>query len=168
MSKTEKRTFATIGIDRKHRCGSPPQWRLLQPLSPRSGKQGCSTDRLQILNGLLYFVDSGCAWRLLPKEFGAWETVHGSLCSWRRAGLWIRIHPDLRRLVGRQVGRTAQPTAAILDSQSVRSADHSGSRGLDPAKKLNSRTRHALVDPWGCSLLGVMLCRLGWNEKTHF
>ena len=88
------------------------------------------------LNGLFYFVRSGCAWRLLPREFGSWETVYGCFRTWRRQGLWKFIHEVLRRIVRRQAGKRSQPTAAILDSQTVRSADHGGPRGYDAGKKI--------------------------------
>ena len=83
---------------------------------PKVKKRGRPpTDRRLILNGLLYFVRSGCAWRLLPREFGPWETVYGCFRTWRRQGLWKFIHEVLRRMVRRQAGKRSQPTAAILD-----------------------------------------------------
>lgn len=95
---------------------------------------------------------AGCAWRLLPREFGPWETVYGYLRNWRHLGPWKRIHKELRRMVWRQADRRPQPSTAILDSQTVRSADHSGPRGYDAAKKINGRKRHVLVDTLGLLL----------------
>jgi putative transposase len=133
------------------------QWKVLQPLIPKAKQRGRpQTDRRKIFSGLLYFVRAGCPWRLLPRDFGPWETLYGCFRTWRQQGLWEKINKELRRLVRREAGRNPQPSAAILDSQSVRSADHSGPRGYDPAKKITGRKRHVLVDTMGL-LLAVMV-----------
>lgn len=145
---------------------SDAQWKLLEPMLPKVKKRGRPpTDRRLILNGLLYFVRSGCAWRLLPREFGPWETVYGCFRTWRRQGLWKFIHEVLRRMVRRQAGKRSQPTAAILDSQTVRSADHGGLRGYDAGKKIKGRKRHILVDTLGL-LLWVCVTPADVSEKA--
>ena len=142
------------------------QWNLLEPLLPKAKKRGRRpTDRRRILNGLLYCVRAGCVWRLLPKEYGPWETVYGYFRRWRRSGLWVRIHDILRRIVRRKVGKHAQPTAAILDSQTVRSADHAGERGYDAGKKTKGRKRHILVDTLGL-LLWVCVTPANISEQA--
>src|SRR3989442_843826 len=129
------------------------QWQLLEPLLPAAKLGGRPpTARRCILNGLFYLVRAGCAWRLLPKEFGPWQTVYGYFRRWRQAGHWECIHETLRRFVRRAVDKRSQPTAAILDSQTVRSADHGGERGYDAAKKTKGRKRHILVDTLGLLL----------------
>src|ERR1035437_9525201 len=112
-----------------------------------------------------FFVRSGCAWRLLPREFGPWETVYGCFRTWRRQGLWKFIHEVLRRIVRGQAGKRSQPTAAILDSQTVRSADHGGPRGYDAGKKIKGRKRHILVDTLGL-LLWVCVTPADVSEKA--
>jgi len=102
------------------------QWELVKQMLPKAKKRGRPrTDRRQILNGLLHFVRAGCAWRLLPREFGPWPTVYGCFRALRQQGLWKHINEDLRRIVRREAGKRSQPTAGVLDSQTVRSADHS-------------------------------------------
>lgn len=129
------------------------QWKIIEPLLPKNKYRGRPpTQRRRILNGLLYLVRAGCSWRLLPKELGPWETVYGYFRRWRRQGLWEVIQHTLRILVRREAGRRSQPTAAILDSQTVRSSDHAGERGYDAGKKTNGRKRHILVDTLGLLL----------------
>ena len=132
------------------------QGSLLEPLLPQPKPPGTRgrppADRRRILNGLLYFVRAGCAWRLLPHDFGPWKTVYGYFRAWKKAGHWEFLHDVLRGRVRRQAGKRVQPTAAILDSQTVRSADHAGERGYDGAKKIKGRKRHLLVDTLGLLL----------------
>ena len=130
------------------------QWQRLQPLLPKRKRRGRPpADLRRILNGLLYFVRAGCAWRLLPHDFGPWKTVYGYFRRWKREQRWEFIHDVLRSQVRVEAGKRTQPTAAILDSQTVRSSDHAGERGYDGAKKTKGRKRHILVDT-----LGLLLC----------
>lgn len=105
-----------------------------------------------VINALLYMVRAGCSWRLLPKDFGPWQTVCGYFRRWCKQGLFEQMNHVLRTDVRREVGKRSQPTAAILDSQTVRSADHAGERGYDAAKKTKGRKRHVLVDTLGLLL----------------
>jgi len=106
------------------------QWQRLQPLLPKPKRRGRPpADRRRILNGLLYFVRAGCAWRLLPHDFGPWQTVYGYFRTWKRAPRGEFIHDVLRGQVRVEAGKRTQPTAAILDRQTVRSSDHAGERG---------------------------------------
>jgi putative transposase len=132
------------------------QWQLLQPLLPPPKKRGRKpADRRRLLSALFYILRAGCAWRLLPKDFGPWQTVYHYFRLWSADGTWEAINELLRRAVRAAAGKRAQPTAAILDSQTVRSADHAGDTGYDAAKKTKGRKRPILVDPlglllWGC------------------
>jgi len=135
------------------------QWELLQPLLPKpkdsaqpKGPGRPPANLRRILNGLLYLVRAGCAWRLLPHDFGPWQTVYGYFRTWKRAQHWEFIHDVLRGCVRVQAGKRTAPTAAILDSQTVRSSDHAGERGYDGAKKIKGRKRHILVDTLGLLL----------------
>ena len=130
-----------------------PQWELLQPLLPK-GKGGGRppADLRRVLNGMLYVTRAGCAWRLLPHDFGPWETVYGYFRRWKQTHQWEILHDTLRGYVRVEAGKRTQPTAAILDSQTVRSADHAGPRGYDAAKKTTGRKRHLLVDTLGLLL----------------
>src|ERR1035441_8044592 len=134
------------------------QWALLRRVLPprkRTTKRGRPpADLRRICNGLLYSVRAGGAWRLLPRDFGPWQTVYHYFRLWTKQGYWETIHDLLRDAVRLQAGKRKEPTAAILDSQTVRSADQGGERGYDAAKKTKGIKRHILVDTLGL-LLGV-------------
>jgi transposase len=108
----------------------------------------------RIVEAILYLDRAGCAWRYLPSDFKPWQTVYGYFAAWRDDGTLARLHATLRAQVRAAAGRTAQPTAAVIDSQSVRAAatvPHA-TRGWDAAKKVNGRKRHLAVDTLGLLL----------------
>ena len=130
-------------------------WSLLRPLLPaRSNTGRPPTDRRLVVNGILYLLRAGCAWRMLPKEYGPWSTVYSVFRLWVKKGTWERVHNALRGKVREADGRQPGPTAAILDSQTVKIGDQGGVRGYDAGKKTAGRKRHILVDVLGL-LLGV-------------
>jgi len=141
------------------------QWQYLQPLLPPPKRRGRRpADRRRILNGIRYLLRAGCAWRLLPKDFGPWQTVYHYFRLWSRDGTWAGLNEVLRREARAAVGKRAQPTAAILDSQTVRAADQAGATGYDAAKKTKGIKRHLLVDTLGL-LLGVSITPANVSER---
>jgi putative transposase len=148
---------------------SDEQWNLLQlVLPPRKEHRSRGrppADLRRICNALLYFVRAGCAWRLLPRDFGPWKTVYHYFWRWTQQGRWQVIHDVLRGGVRAQADKRSQPTAAILDSQTVRSADQAGERGYDAAKKTKGIKRHILVDTLGL-LLAVCVTRADVPERA--
>jgi len=134
------------------------QWDLIKNMIPKEQKRGRPLEhtRRSIVNAILYIVRAGCAWRLLPKDFAPWQTVYGYFRSWRKARIWGLIHDTLREQVRRKAGKKPSPTAAIMDSQSVKIGDQAGERGYDAGKKITGRKRHILVDTLGM-ILGMVI-----------
>jgi transposase len=110
-----------------------------------------------VINAIRYLARTGCAWRYLPKDFPPWETVYWYFDRWDRDGTVQRLSDALREQLRLRAGRDPTPSAAVLDSQSVRAADTAprATRGWDNGKKVNGRKRHLAVDTMGL-LLAVM------------
>ena len=133
------------------------QWRIVQKLLPKPKKRGRKPiDRRRIMNAILYWNRTGCQWRYLPKEFPHWNTVYGTFRNWRIDGTWKRVHDRLREQVRKAAGKKPTPTAAIIDSQSVRTAEGGEWRGFDSGKKITGRKRHIVVDTLGLLLVVVV------------
>jgi putative transposase len=137
---------------------SAAEWALLEPLIPpaKSGGRPRDQDMREIVNAIFYQLASGGSWRMLPHDLPHWETVYGYWRDWQRAGLWEQWNTLLRRQVRARAGREPEPSAAILDSQSVKTSARGGVRGYDAGKKVKGRKRHIAVDTLGL-LLGVLV-----------
>lgn len=133
------------------------QWQLIRKLLPPAKRRGRpAIHRRQIINAILYVVRTGCQWRMLPKDFPNWSTVYGVFWRWRNEGIWQRIHDRLREKARKAAGKKSTPTAAIMDSQSIRTAEGGEERGYDAAKKITGRKRHLAVDTLGLVLAVVV------------
>jgi putative transposase len=133
------------------------EWEQIQSLVPKPksgrGKRGRpALDRRVLMNAILYVVRGGCAWRLLPGDFPPWQTVYGYFRRWSQDWTWTFIHDALRDWLRKSEGREVAPTAAIVDSQSVKTPDQAGERGYDAGKKIKGRKRHLAVDALGLIL----------------
>jgi putative transposase len=134
------------------------QWDLIQPHLPAAKPTGRPRTPLrEVVNAILYFTKAGCHWRLLPKTFPPWKTVYHHFRRWSLDHTLSALHDVLRGLVRKDEGRDVQPTAAILDSQSVKSGAHGGPVGYDAAKKIKGRKRFLLVDTLGLVLGAAVL-----------
>ena len=130
------------------------QWKLVRPLipKPKPGGRPQSVDPREILNAVFYLVRGGIQWRMLPHDFPPWGTVHYYYRQWRRDGTWEAIQNALRTKVRHKAGRHKSPSAAIIDSQTVKTTEMGGPRGYDAGKRIKGRKRHILVDTLGLLL----------------
>lgn len=104
------------------------QWKMVEPMLPK-GKEGGrerSIDIREILNAVFYVVRSGCDWRMLPHDFPKWKTVYHYFRAWKKDGTWKRVHDRLREKVRLKAGKKKQPSAGIIDSQSVKTTEKKG------------------------------------------
>jgi transposase len=172
----------TAGGDRRSRlprCAVYPssattdaQWAIIAPLLPppgnTAGRGGRAEkhDRRLLIDAIFYLVRGGISWRELPREFPPRSTVFDTFTRWVRSGAWARVHDALRDRLRIRLGRRPQPSAAIIDSQSVRAADTvaGGCRGYDAGKKVNGRKRHLAVDTNGL-LLAVLVTIAGLQDR---
>ena len=134
------------------------EWQWMKDLIPgeTGGGRHRDTDMRQVVNGILYLLRSGCSWRMLPKDFPPYTTVHEYYRRWRKDGTVIRIHDALRRQVRAEAGRDPEPSAGVIDSQSAKTTEVGGEHGYDAGKKINGRKRHLLVDTMGLVLMVVV------------
>jgi len=145
------------------------EWNIIKPLipEPKSGGRPIKHSRRMILNAIFYVNRSGCQWSMPPQDFPPKSTVFDYFAAWRESGLWEELNHRLRQKVRVAEGRKPAPSAAILDSQSVKGAEQGGDAiGYDAGKRIGGRKRHILVDTLGM-LLGVCVTSAAVQDRDR-
>jgi len=131
------------------------EWELVRDLFERKGGKGkpATHSRRAMVDAMLYVVRGGVSWRMLPTEFPPWLQVFKTFQRWNRQGRFEAMYDRLRGMVRERAGRAVNPTAAVIDSQSVDTGAQGGPKGYDAAKKVKGRKRHLMVDTLGLLLV---------------
>jgi transposase len=151
----------------EHRAEGPPrgypssltdhEWALVRDLFENTGPgRPPKHSRRTMFDAIAYVVRSGCAWRMLPRHFPKWQTVYAAFREWSTKERFVMMHARLAAIWREREERDANPTATVIDSQSVRTSAQGGPRGFDANKKIKGRKRHIATDTLGLLLAVVV------------
>jgi putative transposase len=142
------------------------QWQVIKPLLPLEQEgpgRPIELDMRQTVNAIFYIVRTGCQWENLPKDYPNYNSVYYHYRKWCKDGTWQQVNTVLRKMDRQRQGRNADPTAGVIDTQSVKTTEAGGERGYDAGKKINGRKRHIVVDTVG-NLLEVVVHAAGIQD----
>ena len=130
------------------------QWAIISCYLPEQKGPGRKPkyDMREIINAILYLLHTGCQWVMIPHDFPPWYSVYYRFSRWRKDGTWFLLHQALHQELRQSEGREPEPTAAIIDSQSVKASKVAETRGFDGNKKIKGRKRHLVTDTLGFPL----------------
>ena len=142
------------------------EWEQVRHLFDPQGRPGRPEKypRRQMLDACIYVLRSGCSWRMLPKDFPHWQAVYKTFRRWSSRGLFELMYDELRKLWRTREGRSEDPTASVIDSQSVKTSPQGGPKGFDAGKKVKGRKRHLVTDTLGL-LLAVLVTTASVQDR---
>lgn len=155
------------GDEVRYPCGlTDSEWDHVRHLFDPPGRTGRPEKypRRQMLDACIYVLRSGCSWRMLPKDFPPWTAVYRTFRRWLARGLFEAMYDELRKLWRARERRAPEPTAGILDSQSVKTSPQGGPKGYDAAKKVKGRKRHLVTDTLGL-LIAVLITAANVQDR---